>query len=91
MIPAKIEVSIDEQAIKEHIEKRLDGAIQAKLWFVDLKRMSELMCLSPRYIEDEIINHPYMKAIEIRKNRKRLWPAQKAFEVVNEILSSWSK
>lgn len=45
--------------------------------------------MSKRYLEDEVISDVRMKAIEIRKNRKRWWPAEKAFEVIMEITSEW--
>ncbi|WP_336635371.1 hypothetical protein [Lysinibacillus fusiformis] len=89
MIPANIEVNLDSQAIQRYVHKQLDSAIQAQLWLVDLDKMAELTCMSKRWLEDEIISDVRMKAIEIRKNRKRWWLARQAFEIINEITSEW--
>lgn len=89
MIPANIEVSLDGQAIQQYVDKKIDDAIQAQMWLVDLEKISELTCMSKRWLEDEIISDVRMKAIEIKKNRKRWWPAKQAFEVINELTSEW--
>lgn len=89
MLPAKIELQLDQQAIQKHIEKQIDDAIAAQLWFVDVKRISELTCIPIRSLEEDILSHPYMKAIEIKKVRKRYYEARKAFEVIKEIMNEW--
>lgn len=89
MIPANIEVNIDKQAIRQYIEKRLEEEIQQTLWLVDLEKIAELTCMSKRWLEDEIVCDVRMRAIEIKKNRKRWWPARQAFEVINIITSEW--
>lgn len=85
----EINVQIDKQAIQRHIEKQLDECIISHLWFVDCKRISELTSMSVRFLEDEVFSDPRMRVIEKRKNRKRLYPAKQAFEVISEILDSW--
>lgn len=89
MLPAKIELELDQQAINKHIEQKLDECIISHLWFVDCKRISELTSMSVRFLEDEVFSDPRMRVIEKRKNRKRLYPAKQAFEVISEILDSW--
>lgn len=85
----EINVQIDKQAMQKHIEKQLDECIQKELWFVDVKRISELTCMPVRSLEEDILSHPYMKAIEIKKARKRYYEARKAFETIKEIMNSW--
>jgi len=85
----EINVQIDQQAIKKHIEKQLDECIVSQLWFVDCKRISELTSMSVRFLEDEVFSDPRMRVIEKRKNRKRLYPAAQAFEVISEIMNEW--
>lgn len=89
MIPAKIEVVVDEQLIKDEVKKQVSSIVFNHLWFVDLEKIAELSSMSKRYLEDEVISDVRMKAIEIRKNRKRWWPAKKAFEVIMEITNEW--
>lgn len=89
MIPAKVEVVLDEGVIQKEIQKRLDEAIQQQLWFVDVDKLSQLTCMSPRYLNQYVLKDPRMKVIEIRRKQKRWYPAQKAFETIQEIMSEW--
>ncbi|WP_368044755.1 hypothetical protein [Lysinibacillus sphaericus] len=89
IIPSQIEVNLDKKAIQEHIEKQLNEAIQSQLWLVSVERLVQLTDMSKRWLEDEILCDPRMRAIERKKNRKRWYLAQQAFEVINEITSEW--
>lgn len=89
MIPTKFEISVDEELVKEEIKRQVDTAIISQLWLVDLEKIAELTCMSKRFLEDEIINDPRMRVIEIRKTRKRWWVAKQAFEVIREITNEW--
>ena len=89
MLPANIEVNIDRVAIKRYIEKRLDEEIREVLWWIDLNKMAELTNMSQRFLESELVCDVRMRAIEVKKNRKRWWPARQAFEVISEITSEW--
>ncbi len=89
MIPTQIALNIDKKAIQEHIEKQLNEAIQAQLWLVSVERLVQLTDMSKRWLEDEILCDPRMRAIERKKNRKRWYLAQQAFEVITEITSEW--
>lgn len=89
MFLTKFEIDLDQHAIQQYAKKQLDDSIQAQLWLVDLEKIAKLTCMSKRWLEDEFITDPRMKAIEIKKNRKRWWPAKQAFEVIKEITSEW--
>ncbi|KMY31708.1 hypothetical protein ACZ11_05750 [Lysinibacillus xylanilyticus] len=89
MLPANIEVNLDKQAIRQYIEKRLDEEIREVLWWIDLNKMAELTNMSPRFLESELVCDVRMRAIEVKKNRKRWWPARQAFEVISTITSEW--
>ncbi|WP_339261340.1 hypothetical protein [Lysinibacillus sp. FSL K6-3209] len=89
MLPANIEVNLDKQAIRKYIEKRLDEEVREVLWLIDLKKMAELTNMSPRFLESDVICDVRMRAIEIRRNRKRWWPAKQAFEVISAITHEW--
>ncbi len=89
MIPTEISVQIDKQAIKQYVEKKLDEAIQAQLWMVDVNKLSELTCISKRYLEQEILSDVRFRAIERKKNSKRWYMAHEAFALVDEITSEW--
>lgn len=85
----EVNVKIDKKAIQEHINKQLDDAVQSTLWFVDTERLSILTCMSLRYLEQHVLNDPRFRAIEIRKNKKRWYPADKAYKVLTELTAEW--
>lgn len=89
MIPTNIELQLDKKQIQQYIEKQLDESIQAQLWLVSVERLAQLTDMSKRWLEAEILNDPRMRAIERKKNRKRWYLAQQAFEVITEITSEW--
>ena len=89
MMIEEINVQFNKQVLSKHIENKLDQAIQSQLWLVDAERIAELTCMSKRYLEEEVFIDPRMKAIEIKKARKRWWPANQAYEVIKEITSEW--
>lgn len=89
MFPAKLELVVDEKLIKEEIKKQVEAAAVSQLWFVDANKIAELCCLSLRFMEEHIFSDYRMRAIQIQKNRKRIWRSDKALEVIEEILSEW--
>ncbi|MGA3675992.1 hypothetical protein [Lysinibacillus agricola] len=89
MLPANIELHLDKAEVRRYIEKRLDEEIRETLWLIDLDKMSDLTCMSKRWLEEVITCDMRMRAIEIKKNRKRWWPYRQAFEIINEITSEW--
>ena len=89
MIPAKVQVSIDEKAVQEYIEEKLQKQINQQLLLVDINKLAELTCMSVRYLEDEILSDPRVRINERRKNRKRWWLAQPTFEAIKNIIDEW--
>ncbi len=68
MFPAaNIEVQIDKNAVRQYINQKFDEEIQQVLWFVDVKRLADLTCMSERFLEDEFLADYRMRAIEIKK------------------------
>ena len=89
VIPAKLEVVVDGQLLKDEVKKQVEAAVVSQLWFVDAKRISELTCLSPRFLEEHVFSDIRMRTIMIQKNRKRLWKSDLALETISEIFSEW--
>lgn len=89
MLPAKIELELDQQAIKKHIEKQLDECIQKEMWWVSAERIAQLTDMSLRYAEEHLLSDIRMKSIERRRSRKRFYPSRAAFEIVSEIINEW--
>ena len=85
----EINIQLDKQAIRKHIEQELDKAIQNQLWFVDVDKIAQLTSMSKRFLEDEVLCDPRMKAIERRKARKRFYSASQALQVITEITNEW--
>ena len=89
MIPANVQVQIDEKAIKEYIEKQLDQQIHETLLMIDLEKLAIITSMSKRFLEDEILSDPRMRVIERRKSRKRWWFYKQSLEVIKEIVDEW--
>lgn len=89
MIPSKISIQIDEKAIREFIEQKLQEQINQQLIFVDISKLAELTCMSVRYLEDEILCDPRVRIHERRKSRKRWGLAQPTFDALIEITNEW--
>ncbi|MCT6901775.1 MAG: hypothetical protein M3Z48_00915 [Lactobacillus sp.] len=89
VIPANVQVNIDEKAIKEYILQQIDQQLHETLLMVDLEKLAVITSMSKRFLEDEILSDPRMRLIERRRNRKRWWFYKQALEVIVEIVNEW--
>ena len=89
VIPANVQVNIDEKAIKEYILQQIDQQLHETLLMVDLEKLAVITSMSKRFLEDEILCDPRMRLIERRRNRKRWWFYKQALEVITEIVDEW--
>ncbi|WP_368900569.1 hypothetical protein [Oceanobacillus oncorhynchi] len=90
MIPTtEVSISINEQELREYIDKELSKQINQQMVLVDINKLAEVTCMSIRYLEDEILHHPRVRLHEVRKNRKRWWVAQPVFKAIVDIVSDW--
>lgn len=84
-----MQVDIDGQAVRDFIESQLQRQINQQLVLVDINKLSQLTCMSSRYLEEEILCDPRVRMHECKKNRKRWWLAQPTFKAIEEIVSEW--
>lgn len=89
MIPAKVEINLDEKAIQQFVQQELQKQVHQQLLFVDINRLSDLTSMSVRYLEEEILQDPRVRTHERKKNRKRWWIAQPTFTAILEIVDGW--
>ena len=89
MIPAQVQLQVDEKAIKEYIQQQLNENIRETLLLVDLEKLAQITSMSKRFLEDEILSDPRMRLIERRKSRKRWWFYKQALNVIEEIVDEW--
>lgn len=90
MLPtAEVKIGIDRIAVKDFIEQELRRQINQQLLLVDINKLSELTCMSIRYLEDEILADPRVRIHERRKQRKRWWLAQPTLKAIEEIVNGW--
>lgn len=89
MIPAEVRIDIDQKQVRDFIESQLQKQINQQMLLVDVNKLSELTCMSVRYLEDEILHDPRVRIHERRKNRKRWWLAQPTFKAIDEITAEW--
>lgn len=89
MIPAQVNIDIDQKQVREYIESELQKQINQQLLLVDVNKLSEITCMSVRYLEDEILTDPRVKLHERRKNRKRWWFYEPTIEAIKNIVDEW--
>lgn len=89
MIPAAINVEIDQKQVRDFIEQELKKQIHQQLILVDIVKLSEVTCMSPRHLENEFLQDPRVKIHERKQNRKRWWIAQPTFKAIVDITNDW--
>lgn len=89
MIPANVNIEIDQKQVREFIERELQKQIHQQLILVDIVKLSEVTCMSPRHLENEILHDPRVKIHERKQNRKRWWIAQPTFKAIVDITNDW--
>lgn len=89
MVPAQLSVDIDQVQIKEIIEREIQKQINQQLLLVDINKLSEITCMSVRYLEDEILSDPRVKIHERKKSRKRWWLYEPTIKAIINILDEW--
>lgn len=89
MIPTAVTLELDEKALQEFILKQLDQSLSFNLHCVDLKRLSEILCMSERYIEQQFLQRPEVRIHERRNNRKRWWVYKPTIEAIEKIMRDW--
>jgi len=71
------------------MQKELQKQTHHQLLLVDINKLTEITCMSARYLEDEILCDSRVRIHERRKRRKRWWLAQPTFEAIDEITAEW--
>lgn len=89
MIPAQVNVEIDQEQVKQIIERELQKQIHQNLLFVDINKLAEITCMSIRYLEDEILCDPRVRIHERRKSRKRWWLYEPTIKAIIDITDEW--
>jgi len=77
------------EQIRDIIEEESQKQFNHQLLLVDINKLTEITCMSARYLEDEILRDPRVRIHERRKRRKRWWLAQPTFEAIDEITAEW--
>lgn len=86
---AQVQVKINEKEVRDFIERELQKQINQQLLLVDINKLSELTCMSPRYLEDEILTDPRVRIHERRKSRKRWWIYEPTMKAIISIIDEW--
>lgn len=89
MIPAQVNIDIDQKQVREYIESELQKQINQQLLLVDVNKLSEITCMSIRYLEDEILADPRVKIHERKNKRKRWWFYEPTIEAIKNIVNEW--
>lgn len=85
----KVDVVPDNEKIQEIINKHIGKNVKQSILFVDINRLEEITSMSKKFLEDEILTDPRVKAHERRKNRKRWWLYEPTIEAIKDITDEW--
>ncbi|WP_440896273.1 hypothetical protein ACS127_17390 [Amphibacillus sp. Q70] len=83
---ATVKVEVNESEIIEHIKQRVDALADGFFIMLDVDTLAKRMCLSKRFIEDELLSDVRIKAIERKKSRKRMYFTDELIPVIKEIV-----
>jgi len=87
---ANINVDINQEEIRDYINKKLDEMVKNELFLWDINEMSKRTKMSKSFLENEILCDPRMKALERRKEKgKRYWFYEESLKVIRDILDEW--
>lgn len=90
MIPAQVQIDINQDVIKNYINEKLDENIKESLFTWDINEMAKRTCMSKSFLENEILHDPRMKLLERRKEKgKRYWFFEESLKVIREIMDEW--
>lgn len=87
---AEVTVNVNQEEIKEYVNKKLDDSIQQVLFTWDIEAMAKRTCMSKSFLENEFLRDPRMKLLERRKEKgKRYWFYEESMRVMKEIMDEW--
>lgn len=86
MIPAEIKIEVNENIIREQLEKRVNEIVDSTLLLIDVKGLAKKLSMSERFIEEEFLHDPRIKLHEVKKNRKRWYFYKPTIEAITQIL-----
>lgn len=89
MIPVKVEVDIDRNAVRDYLNNQLAQEVHDVIVMADLNRLSAVLSMSPRFIEDQFLRDPRVRIHERRKSRKRFWIYKPTIEAIVQIVDEW--
>lgn len=89
MIPAQVQVELDQEEIKKYIKEQIDEHMRHEYLFIDINKLAEITSCSKRWLEDELLHDPRIRLCERRKNRKRLYLYPDVIEAIRTISDEW--
>lgn len=89
MIPAQVQVELDQDQIREYIEMEIQKVINQQLLLVDINKLAQLTSMSPRFLEEYILSDPRVKLHERRRDRKRWWIYEPTMKAILSIIDEW--
>ena len=89
MIPAQVQVELDQEEIKKYIKEQINENMRHEYLFIDINKLAEITSCSKRWLEDELLHDQRIRMCERRKNRKRLWLYPDVIEAIRTISDEW--
>ncbi|QPA56107.1 hypothetical protein [Lysinibacillus sphaericus] len=89
MIPAQVQVDIDEKEIRNYIQQQLDECIRETILFIDIEGLVRITNFSKRFLEDAILSDPRVKQHQRQRARKRFWFYEPTIAAIKDIVNDW--
>lgn len=89
MIPAQIQVDINQEEIQKYIKEQLDQQLRHEFLFVDVNKLADMMSVSKRWLEEHLLDDPRVMVCMRQKNRKRLYLYPDVVEAIKRISDEW--
>lgn len=87
---AQINIDVDQQQIRDYINKKIDESIKQTMFMWDINEMAKQTCMSKSFLENEFLQDPRMKLLERRKEKgKRYWFYEESLRVMKQIMDEW--
>lgn len=84
---ADVNVNINEHEVKKMVNEKIDDMVREYLIMIDVPTLAKKMSCSARFLEEELLHDPRIKALERKKIRKRLYFVDELLPVLKEVIN----
>ena len=89
MLPAAVNIEIDQQALQERIKEEVQKQVYFQALLTDVETLCEITCMSKRFLEDYILSDPRVHQHLRRRDRKTFYLYEPTIEAIKQIVDEW--